>query len=113
MSRLRTMGAVRGAALSGGVIAVTVAAAAWAGPGAVVSTVAVSGTSPFASCTADDVAGQPGTNFPNSEVEPSIAASLVDRNGDGANDVIVGYQQDRWDNGGSRGIYASVLINGA
>jgi hypothetical protein len=45
-------------------------------------------------------------------VEPSIAASLVDRNGDGANDVIVGYQQDRWDNGGSRGIYASVLING-
>src|SRR5262245_21130351 len=35
----------------------------------------VSGTSPFKSCTADDVAGQSGTNFPDSEVEPWIAVN--------------------------------------
>jgi hypothetical protein len=75
-------------------------------------TVSVSGASPFASCTADDVPGQPGTVFPNSEVEPWIAASAADRNGDGAADVIAGYQQDRWSNGASRGIYASVLFQG-
>lgn len=36
--------------------------------------VQVSGTgpSPFTSCALDDVAGQSGTNFPNSEVEPWI-----------------------------------------
>ena len=35
-----------------------VPAAAWAGPGVVVGPTAVSGASPFAGCTADDVAGQ-------------------------------------------------------
>jgi len=113
MSRLRSRGtAIRGVALTAGLIALAVVAPAWAGPGAVGPTVSVSGASPFASCTIDDVAGQPGTNVPNSEVEPWIAASTVDRNGDGANDVIVGYQQDRWSNGGSRGIYSSVLFQG-
>jgi hypothetical protein len=86
--------------------------AALASPGAVLSTVAVSGASPFAGCTADDVAGQPGTNYPNTEVEPWIAVSNVDRNGDGALDTIAGYQQDRWDNGGARGVVASVLFQG-
>jgi hypothetical protein len=86
--------------------------AAWAGPGTVVSTVAVSGASPFAGCTADAVASQPGTVYPATEVEPWIAVSQVDRNGDGAADVIAGYQQDRWDNGAARGVAASVLFQG-
>jgi hypothetical protein len=73
----------------------------------------VSGTSPFAGCTADNVAAQPGTVYPNSEVEPWIAASGTDRNGDGEKDIIGGYQQDRWSNGGSRGVYASAWFNGA
>ena len=76
----------------------------------------VSGASPFANCTADtpdDPAVQPGTLFPSSEVEPWVAASNVDRNGDGAADIIGGYQQDRWSNGASRGVYASVWHNGA
>ena len=73
----------------------------------------VSGSSPFAGCTADNVAAQPGIVYPNSEVEPWVAASKVDRNGDGATDVIAGYQQDRWDNGGARGNYASVWYQGA
>jgi hypothetical protein len=73
----------------------------------------VSGASPFATCTADNVAAQPGTVYPNSEVEPWVAASAVDRNGDGAADIIAGYQQDRWSNGGARGNYSSVWYQGA
>jgi hypothetical protein len=99
-------------ALTAGLLLIGGGTGAWAGPGSVVSTVAVSGASPFASCTADDVAGQTGTNYPDTEVEPWIAASTRDRNGDGANDVIAAYQQDRWSNGASRGVYASVLHNG-
>jgi hypothetical protein len=92
---------------------VVLAPAAWAGPGVVGPNVKVSGASPFAACTADDVAGQTGTNVPNSEVEPWIAVSAVDRSGDGAADVIGAYQQDRWSDGGARGIVASVRHAGA
>jgi hypothetical protein len=89
------------------------APAAWGSTAVVGALQQVSGSSPFAGCTADHVATQPGTNFPNSEVEPSVAASSMDRNGDGALDVIGGYQQDRWSNGGARGVYSSVWFNGA
>src|SRR5437762_7542566 len=91
---------------------VLVASSATASPGGVGPLKQVSGLSPFAACTADNVAAQPGTVYPNSELEPQIAASGVDRSGDGAPDVIVGYQQDRWSNGGARGVYASVLDHG-
>jgi len=79
------------------------APAAWGSTAVVGALQQVSGSSPFAGCTADQLATQPGTNVPNSEVEPSVAAGGVDRNGDGAPDVIVGYQQDRWSDGGARG----------
>lgn len=95
------------------VLFVLVVPTASAGPGVVVSNVNVSGASPFAGCTADNIAGQPGTVFLNSEVEPFVDVSPVDRNGDGANDVIGVYQQDRWSNGGSRGTVASVLFQGS
>src|SRR5947207_1999841 len=65
--------------------------------------VQVSGTSPFASCTLDDVSGQTGTNVPNSEVEP-----WIDVNPANANDIVGIWQQDRWSNGGSRGFVAGV-----
>ena len=81
---------------------------AWGSSSTVGGLEQVSGTSPFAGCTADNVADQPGTVYPNSEVEPWIAASGTDRNSDGQKDIIGGYQQDRWDNGASRGVYASV-----
>jgi hypothetical protein len=109
MLQLRRSVLVAAAAMS----LVVGSSAAWAGPGTVASTVAVSGVSPFAGCTADAVASQPGVVYPNTEVEPWIAASTVDRNGDGATDVITGYQQDRWDNGAARGVVASVLYRGA
>jgi hypothetical protein len=86
---------------------------AWGSTSTVGGLEQVSGTSPFAGCTADNVADQPGTVYPNSEVEPWIAASGTDRNSDGEKDIIGGYQQDRWDNGASRGVYASVRYNGA
>lgn len=94
-------------------VMILVPAAGWAGPGSVGPLQQVSGASPFAGCTADNVAGQPGTLYPNSELEPQIAASAVDRNGDGAPDIVAAYQQDRWDNGGARGVYASVWYRGA
>jgi hypothetical protein len=94
------------------VVAVLLVPTASAGPGAVGPNITVSGASPFASCTADDPAGQAGTLFPNSEVEPWIDVSGVDRSGDGVADAIGAYQQDRWSNGGARGIVASVLHAG-
>jgi hypothetical protein len=93
-------------------VVVLVVPTASAGPGAAGPNIKVSGASPFASCTADDVAGQTGTNVLNSEVEPWVDASSVDRSGDGAPDAIGAYQQDRWSNGGSRGIVTSVFHAG-
>ena len=71
------------------------------------STVQVSGASPFdATC---GLAGQTGTNYPNSEVEPYVDVNP----NDGAN-LIGAWQQDRWSNGGSRGnVVGASLDNGA
>jgi hypothetical protein len=96
-----------------GAMTLVVPATGWAGPASVGPLQQVSGASPFGGCTADHVAAQPGTLYPDSEVEPQIAASAVDRNGDGAPDLVAGYQQDRWSNGGARGVYASVWYQGA
>jgi hypothetical protein len=70
--------------------------------------VQVSGTSPFdANCGL--VAGQPGTNYPNSEVEPHVDVNPF--NGD---NLIGAWQQDRWSDGGSRGnVVGASFDNGA
>ena len=61
------------------------------------------GLTPFAACTADDVAAQiaaGSTLYPNSEIEPRSARFGT---------TIVGeYQQDRWSDGGARGLVTSV-----
>jgi hypothetical protein len=67
----------------------------------------VSGTSLFASCTADEVAHQPGTNVPDSEVEPIVAVNPLN-----SQNLVGGWQQDRWSNGGSRGLVAGVSVDG-
>jgi hypothetical protein len=67
--------------------------------------VQVTGASPFATCTAD--AGQPGIVFLNSEVEP-----WVDVNPTNPKNIVGSVQQDRWDNGGARGLVAGVSFNG-
>jgi hypothetical protein len=62
---------------------------------------------PFATCTADDVAGQPGANYPATEVEP-----WVDVNPANTANLAGIWQQDRWSDGGSRGLVAGVTLNG-
>lgn len=67
--------------------------------------VQVSGLSPFAGCTTDS--GQTGTVYANSEVEPWIDVNPTDE------DNIVGaWQQDRWSDGGARGLRAGVSTDG-
>ena len=79
--------------------------------------VAVSpGRSPFANCTADDVplqeavcaaVGAPCTYYPNTEIEP-----WVDANPTNPQNLIAGWQQDRWSNGGSRGNVSAFSKDG-
>jgi len=63
--------------------------------------------SPFATCTADNVAGQSGTNYPNTEVEP-----WVEVNPTNSNNIVASWQQDRWSDGGARGLVAGVSSDG-
>jgi BNR repeat-like domain len=90
-----------------GLLTVVAVGGASAGPYSSTTPIQASGVSPFAGCTADNVAGQPGRNFPNSEVEP-----WIDVNPTNPNNVVGIYQQDRWSNGGARGLVASVSTNG-
>ena len=89
------------AIMSGGVIT------AFAGSFIKGSLVQVSGTSPFATCTADNVAEQSGTNYLHSEVEPWLAVNPANP----AN-LVGAWQQDRWSNGGSRGLMAGASFDG-
>ena len=103
-----------------GVAAVTAAALAFALQPAAASDFATgslvqaSGASPFNDCTADDVDGQSGEVFPNSEVEPWVDVNPTDQDGDGiVEDNIVGmWQQDRWSNGGARGHVVGASFDG-
>jgi hypothetical protein len=81
------------------------AAAAWADLFTASTPIQVSGASPFASCTADS--GQTGTNFPNTEVEPWVDVNPTD-----ANNIVGTWQQDRWSDGGARGLVAGVSKDG-
>ncbi len=61
----------------------------------------------FADCTADNLASQPGTNFANSEIEPNIAANPAVKG-----ELLIGVQQDRWNDGGARGLRGALSGNG-
>ncbi|HUH06187.1 MAG TPA: sialidase family protein [Egibacteraceae bacterium] len=101
MARLRIV------ALGSVLLLLAGATAASAGAFAQGPLVAVSGASPFNACTDDDVGSQPGTVFPDSEVEPYVDVNPTDP------DNIIGvWQQDRWSNGGARGNVAGVSMNG-
>ena len=75
-----------------------------AGPFTVGPLNVISGPSPFASCS---IAGQTGTNFLNSEVEPWVEVNPTD-----PNNVIAVWQQDRWSNGGARGLVTAATHDG-
>ena len=67
----------------------------------------VSGPSPFANCTVG-ATGAPGeTLYVNAEEEP-----WVDANPTNPNNLIAVWQQDRWSNGGARGLATGVSFDG-
>jgi len=81
------------------------ASAAGAAPAFRPHPVRVSGPSPFLGCA---FGGSPtSVNFPNAEVEPSVATDQR------RPDRVVGvWQQDRWNDGGAHGIVAGFSTNG-
>ncbi len=69
-----------------------------------VTLVTVSSTDPYASCS---IAGQPGTNYPDAEVEPWVSVNPTK-----SSNIVGVWQQDRWSNGGARGLVAGFSFNG-
>lgn len=89
------------AALAAGVAPAADAAAYSLGP-----QVLVSGPSPFASCTLGS-AGDDSVVYTDSELEPQVAVNPVD-----TTNVIGAFQQDRWNDGGARGLVAARSSDG-
>src|SRR3954468_3451732 len=67
--------------------------------------VRASGPSPFAGCTFGGT--DTSINFPNAEVEPSVATDQRR-----PNRVVGAWQQDRWSDGGAHGIAAGFSTDG-
>jgi hypothetical protein len=67
----------------------------------------ISGASPFTNCSADQVGSQPGLNYPQSEIEPWVDANPAE-----PRNLIVAWQQDRWSNGGARGLVSAYTQDG-
>ena len=78
---------------------VGVALFGWAAPGHTATLQVISGLSPFSGCY---ILTEAGTNFLNAEVEP-----WVDVNPANSANLIAGWQQDRWSNGGARGLLSA------
>jgi len=76
--------------------------------GAVGAAVVASGPSPFAACPDGQSSGPPpGEVFVNAEVEPWVAVNPTN-----ANNLIGVWQQDRWTDGGSKGLTTARSTNG-
>jgi hypothetical protein len=90
-------------------ISLFVATSAVATPFSATTPVAVSstGASPLATCTSDGANQQSGEFFPSGEVEPWVASEPGN-----AQHLVAAWQQDRWSNGGSRGLVSAVSTNG-
>lgn len=69
--------------------------------------VLVTAQSAFAGCVLDDPANQAGTLFPNTAIEPWLAVDPSE-----PTRLLVGVQQDRWSNGGSRGLRGALSDDG-
>src|SRR3954454_15211661 len=101
-SRPLALGAVALAAASTLALSAGPTAAATVGP-----LIKVSKSDPFAKCDPGNAGVPPGKNYPNGEVEPYVIADPSD-----PDHLLAGWQQDRWYNGGSRGLVAGVSTNG-
>ena len=62
---------------------------------------------PLAGVTADHAATQPGVNYPGTQVEPVVVADP-----NRPKHLVSAWQQDRWSNGGARGIGVGVSDDG-
>ncbi len=102
-------------ALKWGLIAAGFAAACGLGTGAQALTldplVQVTGVDPFSGCTRDNVTSQEAAYdsilYPSTPIEPWVAIDPTD-----SARLLVGHQQDRWNNGGSRGLVGNVSTDG-
>ena len=74
--------------------------------GGVSTRVRISGASPYADCTADDLAAQGSDVFVGSEVEPYVTVDPND-----TNHIVATWQQDRFGDGGSRGTMVAVSFD--
>jgi hypothetical protein len=68
--------------------------------------VRITGTSPFATCTADDLETQGSIVFPASEVEPYVTVSPAN-----SDHIVATWQQDRFADGGARGTRVAVSFD--
>jgi hypothetical protein len=73
---------------------------------ALVPPVLVSGPSPFAGCTVGS-AGPDSVVYTNTEVEPFVAVNPTN-----PNNILGSFQQDRWNDGGARGLVAARSTDG-
>src|SRR5437764_6015885 len=93
------------------IAALVLASSASAGPYTLTSTVTASGPTPFTGCTADNVALQESelgsTLYPNAEPEPRVDVNPAD-----SSNIVGVYQQDRWSDGGARGLVSSWSKDG-
>src|SRR2546428_4321573 len=87
-------------AMLAGACVAALAVMAGSATGSVAPPTLVSGPSPFAGCTHT---GTGGTNYLNAEHEPWLAVNPAN-----PNNIIAVYQQDRWSNGGTRRLLATV-----
>jgi hypothetical protein len=69
--------------------------------------VSASGVSPFLGCTADGPYLPGSVNYPNTEVEPWLEVNPANRR-----NLIGGWQQDRWSDGGAKSNVAGVSFDG-
>lgn len=69
--------------------------------------VTITGRTPFAGCNADRPGQQSGTLYRNTEIEPWVTV-----NPENPRNIVAGWQQDRWSNGGSRGNAAGISFDG-
>src|SRR6266513_1537495 len=71
--------------------------------------VVASGPSPFTGCTADNAAAQQQFSTLYMNAEPEMRSSI---NPSQPLNLVGAYQQDRWNNGGARGLVSSWTKNG-
>jgi len=96
---------LRRLALGAGLLATVLVAAAAGAQAPLVR--ASGGPSPFAAgCDGETSPGR-GSNYPNSEVEPRVAV-----NPNNPAQAVGVWQQDRWSNGGARGLVAAATRDG-